>query len=321
MINVLLYGFGIFSVVSNTFLTPLLFIVRFLLGYHYYVIRHDTEKTRNVTKALQSATYNSITLFQCGTFYPDGYFINRKCIGYYSHNSYDSVAVSIHIMTTPAYFQTIFETEKTTVSFTTAADVKKPPTKILTLTIFSRFGSYTNLFYSRLRIDVQGLQPIGTQTEIVDSVCKLFQAKKRGVVYIHGVSGAGKSTIGLLVACRLNGCYCHTFNPTEPGDTLSQLIRDSEPTDERPTIILMDEANMLIRSVHKGTLQRHKNITTSVFSKSTYNNFFDDLILYRNVVIIMTSNEGKETIDKLDPCYLRKGRIDAYYSMMETLPI
>ena len=321
MINVLLYGFGILTVVSNTFLTPLLFIVRFLLGYHYYVIRHDTEKTRAVSKALQAATYNSITLFQCGTFYPDGFFINRKCVGYYNHNSHDSVTVAIHIMTSPEYFQTIFQTEKATVSFNTKTDaeIKEGLTKISTLTVFSRCGSYTSLFYSRFRIDVQGLQPIGTQFEVVTSICEHFQSKKRGVVYIHGVSGAGKSTIGLLVACRLNGCYCHTFNPTEPGDTLSQLLRDSEPTDERPTIVLIEEANMLIRAVHKG-IQRHKNITTSVFGKSTYNTFFDDLILYRNVMIILTSNEDKETIDKLDPCYLRKGRIDAYFSMMETLP-
>jgi len=323
MINVLLYGFGILTVVSNTFLTPLLFIIRFLLGYHYYIIRQDTEKTRAVSKMLQSATYNSITLFQCGNFYPDGYFVNRKCIGYYNHNSFDSVAVAIHIMTTPAYFEAIFESEKATVSFTSPVTELKenPPSKISTLTVFSRVGSYTHLFYSRFRIDVQGLQPMGTQAEIVSSICEHFQSKKRGVVYIHGVSGAGKSTIGLLVACRLNGSYCHTFNPTEPGDTLSQLIRDSEPTNERPTIILIEEANMLIRAVHEETLQRHKNITTSVFSKSTFNTFFDDLILYRNVMIIMTSNEDKESIDKLDPCYLRKGRIDAYYSMMETLPI
>lgn len=321
MINVLLYGFGILTVVSNTFLTPLLFIIRFLLGYHYYVIRHDTEKTRSVSKMLQSDTYNSVTLFQCGNFYPDGYFISRKCVGYYNHNSYDSVAVTIHIMTTPVYFHTIFQTEKATVAFTSTEVKESHPTKISTLTVFSRVGSYTHLFYSRFRLDVQGLQPIGKQPEIVTSICELFQAKKRGVVYIHGVSGAGKSTIGLLVACQLNGCYCHTFNPTEPGDTLSQLIRDSEPTDDRPTVILIEEANMLIRAVHEGTLQRHKNITTSVFNKSTYNTFFDDLILYRNIIIIMTSNEDKETIDTLDACYLRKGRIDAYFSMMDTLPL
>jgi hypothetical protein len=45
----------------------------------------------------------------------------------------------------------------------------------------------------------------------------------------------------------------------------------------------------------------------------------DDLILYRNVLIIMTSNESKEKMDELDPCYLRKGRVNEYYSMMSVL--
>jgi ATP-dependent 26S proteasome regulatory subunit len=45
------------------------------------------------------------------------------------------------------------------------------------------------------------------------------------------------------------------------------------------------------------------------------------LIFYRNVVIIITSNEDKESIDALDPCYLRKGRVDGYYSMMEKIEL
>jgi hypothetical protein len=35
----------------------------------------------------------------------------------------------------------------------------------------------------------------------------------------------------------------------------------------------------------------------------------------------MTSNESKEKMDELDPCYLRKGRVSEYYSIMEPLPI
>jgi len=38
-------------------------------------------------------------------------------------------------------------------------------------------------------------------------------------------------------------------------------------------------------------------------------------------VIIMTSNESKESIDALDPCYLRKGRVDGYYSMTEIISL
>jgi ATP-dependent 26S proteasome regulatory subunit len=45
------------------------------------------------------------------------------------------------------------------------------------------------------------------------------------------------------------------------------------------------------------------------------------MIFYKNIVLILTSNESKDHIDKMDPAYLRKGRIDETYSMMEQLPI
>ena len=84
-------------------------------------------------------------------------------------------------------------------------------------------------------------------------------------------------------------------------------------------MIVIEEVNTLIHSIHEGNIQRHKNITTLIYNKSTYNTFMDDLILYRNVIIIMTSNEDKSTIDALDPCYLRAGRIQWNYSMNEAL--
>jgi hypothetical protein len=288
-----------------------------MLGYHYYVIRKNDEKTRALAKILQATTYNSITLFQCGNFYPSGYFINSKCVGCYDYsNTFESVGSTIHIIAAPKYIQTIFHMETQKVSF---SEITPKTAEPKTITLFSRYGSYMNLFYSRLNIDVQGLNPIGAQSDVVDSICEQFAKKRRGVFFIHGVGGAGKSTIGLLAACRLNGTLCHTFNPSEPGDTLQNMLRDSEPSEEKPTIIILEEVNVMIRAIHDGTIQKHKNITTCVHNKSTYNSFMDDLIMYRNVMIIMTSNEDKESIDKMDPCYLRKGRVNAYFTMMETL--
>lgn len=318
-------GFGLLSVISSL-LTPFLFLFQ-LGGVRYYIIRRDDEKTRAISKILQNTTMNSITLFQSGNFHPYGYFMNWKCAGFYNYtNSYDNISPEIHIFTTVKHFNTLFETEKVSVSFavnkkitdasTTAASTTAP---IQSMTIYSRFGSYTSIFYSRFKIDVEHLEPCGQQGEIVDSICKAFSEKRRGVFFIHGISGAGKSTIGLLVATRLKGTFCHTFNPTEPGDTLPILLREMEPSTDKPTIILIEEINTFIRAIHNETIPRHKNITTCIRNKSTYNTFMDDLFLYQNVIIIMTSNESKDTIDALDPCYLRKGRVDEYYSMMNVL--
>ena len=187
------------------------------------------------------------------------------------------------------------------------------------LIVFGRQGAFTNLFYSRIRLNVQGLEPKPQQVNIVDAICTTYNRKKRGVFFLHGVSGAGKSTIGILLAMRLNGSFCHSFNPTDPGDTLHLMLRDTEPSEEQPTVIVLEEVNTLIRRAHDEKILAHKSITTLVHNKSTYNVFMDDLILYKHVLIIMTSNESKETIDELDPCYLRPGRVDEYFAMMESL--
>ena len=319
--------FGFFSFCSALF-TPLIFVLR-ILGYQYYIIGSDSDKTKYISKKLRSETYNSINRFVCGQFNPSGSFINTRCAGYYNHSIYmESVNTEIHIITTPGYFQTLFESDRTSITFANIesndSDKDITPlgsdtTKVLTL--YSRTGSYTNLYYMRLRVDVEGLQPRGQQIEVVNSICSQFAKRHRGVFFIHGVSGAGKSTLGLLLACQLNGTYCHTFCPTDPGDTLTLLLRDTEPTDDKPTILLIEEANTMIRMIHERTITLHKNITTTVYNKPTYNTFMDDLIFYRNVIVIFTSNESKDRIDQLDPCYLRKGRIDDYFSMADPLQL
>ena len=308
-------GFSAMHFVTFLF-TPILFAVR-SFGIHYYIIRNDDEKTRAVAKVLQATAINSITLFQQGTYQPSGCFINNKCMGYYTYSSsYGSSSVEIHLFTTESYFKSLAETTKTPISFTSTAPLIQVTNSI---TFSSRTGSYVNIYYSRSRIELQNLIPQGQQGAVVDSICDSFKKNKRGVFFIHGVSGAGKSTIGMIIASMLNGTFCHTFNPTDPGDTLHLLLRDSEPTDEHPMIVLLEEVNTTIRELHENRIQKHKNVTTCIHNKSTYNTFMDDLILYRNVIIIMTSNESKEKIDELDQCYLRKGRVSEYFSMMEPL--
>jgi hypothetical protein len=250
------------------FVTPCLFMSN-MFGIRYYIVRKDDEKTRAIAKVLQTKTINSVTLFQHGNFYPSGYFINWSCVGYYNYMDMgDNVSSEIHIFTTTKYFQTLFETEKTSVSFTNKT-ITKDTTPPQALTIYSRSGSYTCGYYTRLRIDLCNLEAKGKQIEITDDICDIFHKKRRGVFFIHGISGAGKSTIGYLVANKVKGAFCHTFNPTDPGDTLSSLLRDSVPTDDTPTIILIEEANTMIHALHDGKIQKHKNVTTCIHNKST----------------------------------------------------
>jgi hypothetical protein len=318
-ISYLFGGFGLLSLFSPI-LTPLLFVLR-LFGIHYYTIRNDEEKVRTVIKYLQKNTISSEIIYQHGNSFPSGTFISPTCVGFYKYSGLrDSGTGEVQVLTTKKMFMKMVESDKIASAFTAtkstilASDEEERP-----ISIYGRVGEYTNLYYSALRLDVQGLEPKGQQKEIVEDICQKYEETKRGVFFIHGISGAGKSTIGLLVAKQLNGTFSHTFNPTDPGDTLHLLLRDSDPCEESPTIIVLEEINTLIRNINEGTVHKHKNITTQIHNKSTYNTFFDDLIMYKHVIIIMTSNEDKLALDALDPCYLRSGRIQGNYTMLEAL--
>jgi hypothetical protein len=312
-------GFGLLSLFSPI-LTPLFFVLR-LFGIHYYTIRNDEEKVRAVIKYLQKNTTSSEIIYQHGNSFPSGTFISPTCMGFYKYSGLrDAGTGEVQILTTKAMFAKMVESEKIASAFVSSKSTESVESTEYVeeagpLQIYCRIGEYTNLYYSSLRLDVQGLEPKGQQKEIVKDICQKYSETKRGVFFIHGISGASKSTIGLLVAKQLKGTFCHTFNPTDPGDTLHLLLRDSDPCEESPTVIVLEEINTLIRKINEGQVQKHKNITTQINNKSTYNTFFDDLIMYKHVIIILTSNEDKPAIDSLDPCYLRLGRIQGDYTM------
>ena len=81
----------------------------------------------------------------------------------------------------------------------------------------------------------------------------------------------------------------------------------------------MEEIDIIIKNITSGNIVRHKNITTPVHNKTTFNSFLDDLVFYKNIIIIMTSNLSKDTIDQIDSSYLRMGRVNAYYNMTTPL--
>ena len=69
----------------------------------------------------------------------------------------------------------------------------------------------------------------------------------------------------------------------------------------------------MIQKIDKG-LEKNNEIPIEIYNKTTWNNFMDDLIFYK-IIIIFTSNTCKSDLDKIDSSYLRKGRIDEYYYM------
>jgi len=308
------------SLLSSLFLSisfiaePILFLLHFIrIGC--YSIQNDEDKIKKVLRHLEKNTISTRTSYQHGKVYPSGSFIGWECIGYYIiDDRNDGTSSSIHIFTSRAFFDKLIANEEIVRNVPTTQPLKNKES----ITLYGRVGSYMSLYYTKRTLDVSDLVPRGDQTQILSDITSIFEKNGRATIFIHGICGAGKSTLGLLLAKKLKGSFCHTFNPTNPGDSLHSLVRETEydDDDKRPLVIVIEEVDTVIRQVHANEIALHKNVQTSIYNKSTYNTFMDDMMLYQNVVLILTSNESAEQISALDPCYLRKGRVDACYSMM-----
>lgn len=323
--------------------TELMLVLLHFVGLQYIVICSDKEHSRRVLKILEKDTYASATKHHNGKSLPSGYFIGAKCIGHYDNkHSYDSDD-KIYILTTASYYKQLTadpcithtagmgrsvkqlvveapaETEKTKL----LEDSDKKP-QVQSIRKHWRQGQYKNFYYPSMKLDVSHINPIGDQVPIVDDIVKLYKKGLRAAVFISGISCAGKSSIGYLVAKALNGNYCHTFMPTDPGDQFERMFNEVSDRDDDagPVILVMEEANELIRAVHNNTVRQIPEIPTPVYNKATWVTLLDDLVFYKRLVVILTSNEPKSAIDALDEAYLRSpGRIDASYEMKNKLSI
>jgi hypothetical protein len=320
-----LAGLGFLGQLS--FLQYIPIILLRIAGYSKFSIRNDRDRVKGALKLLNESTRSSSSVFEYGKTRPSGVFIGWKCFGYYIDSGKEGDAdTEIIIFTSEGYFKELLEKTITPCEALCLSNGSILPTSKgkggeFTVDVWNRRGSYTSIYYTPFKINLANIFPIGDQPRVVEDIVYQYKRNKRLTVFLHGVTGAGKSTVGILVAKGLRGSYCHDFNPTEPGDTFMNFLRDTrrEDVEQGPIVIVMEEIDTTIHSVHTGGILRHKNITTSVQNKATFNTFLDDMVFHSKVVVIMTSNVSKEEIDKLDTSYLRAGRVNAYYSMMHPI--
>jgi Holliday junction resolvasome RuvABC ATP-dependent DNA helicase subunit len=137
---------------------------------------------------------------------------------------------------------------------------------------------------------------------------------------ISGRPGTGKSSMGILIAKELNGSLCKTYDPTNPGDYLENVYNQVNPTDKNPLILLIDEFDILLHSLHNKLVVLHDDIPTEVSTKTKWNNLFDDLNLklFPNLIVILTTNLTRKTIEKnYEKSYIRPGRVNFHYNISE----
>ena len=304
-----------------------------LFGIRYYAMNGERELLRRVVKLIAAECYSCSYKHLNGKEIPSGYFFCRGYVGYLDNNARFNEDERIHIICTKETYQRLVEERTVAESFATEpaqTEVSplieqdkgtKSPTKPESSKIraYIRKGQFKNLYYTSVKLDLAHISPIGEQGPIVEDIIKIYKKRRRAVVFIHGVSFAGKSSIGFLLAKRLKGNYCHTFNPTDPGDNFGSVINELTDDEESPIIIVLEEVDGIIKAVHNETIKANAEIPTSVRNKETWVNFLDDMLFYKNVIVVLTSNTEKKDLDLLDEAYLRKGRVHAYYSMMNKL--
>jgi len=289
-------------------INPMYLLMSILSFFHvkYYIISENRELMSSILKKINPHIFTPF-IKHVDKDVPFGYFIGRQYAGYISKDH------ELHIVTTPTIYKQLIHIPSIIHSHSTVEPVQE------SISVYVRKGTYKNIYYTPIKMDLSHISPLGDQENILKSIISIYEKNGRASIFLHGVSGAGKSSLGYLLAKELKGIYCHMFNPTEPGDQLSTLIVDIQRDDE-PLILVLEEVDVMIRMIHTNQLQKHPEIPISVYNKSTWTSFLDDMIFYKKVILLLTSNTSKEDIDELDEAYLRCGRIHGSYSMKTIEP-
>ncbi len=183
--------------------------------------------------------------------------------------------------------------------------------------MYMREGGFWRLEYKPLKYIPRVRKPLPHQKIIIDQLLADYDERGSSTALIYGQPGTGKSMVGELVAQTLlrrdnvkSVSYVDTFNPATPNDTFYNMYQCIEPTNKQPLIVVLEEIDILLEKIHCGETKPHREYSTLITDKSTWNQFFDrfDRGLYPNVILLMTTNRPITWFQQLDASYMRQGR-------------
>lgn len=223
---------------------------------------------------------------------------------------------TVHLIATEESFKKLVQLEAVGETKKLPSAFENLSTQTKKVTICERCGSFANPWF-RKRIRELNLIAVKEQQDIVDEIKLHFQKHRYCVAYIHGPPQTGKSMVGLLLASELEGVFCNTLKPWQPGESLGMLYTDVEPKQNKALIIVFDEFDSTLMRIHENAIQPHKHIPVSIMDKSGWNHTLDEIQrgMYQDVILILTSNKSPEFINALDTSYIREGRVDKIFSM------
>jgi hypothetical protein len=288
-------------VVSNLGILMQMLII-FMTMYSEYRVYMITDKRRilNISKNITHSTFIDENKN------PYGFFIGKRCAGFIhtSRGPNDNNRKELYIL--------LHARDFTTTCLEKSIDEKA------SIKIWFRKGHYWCIEYEQRSIEFK-LVCNEKQQKIIDEIVKYYNEYERGTFFISGDPGEGKSTMLRLLGKHFKAAnLCKKMRLTEPGDTMDLLYNAVGPSKESPIIVLFDEIDYTIKAVHNNDIVFHKHIPIEIYNTNTYNTFFDDVNdgLYPHLIVLLTSNKTKTEIDEMThPCYLRKGRVNGYFTL------
>ena len=318
MFSSLLFFFSIIIGIGWSF--P--FIIAPLLGLQFYIV--SDQKVIKLLKKLKK--YSSLTKNDEA----EGWIIGWPFIGYIYSNEcmYGQQKKELYIFTTKKFFNIKIKEIDIKLDETDLIKEVKKPTNIK---LYEREGSYAYFHYSKRNFDITYFEPREEQIQIINKILDFYEKNRSIVVILHGNIGTGKSFIPLLLAKALSNRelqedkdlinFCDTFKPTEPGSNFTQLYNTVNPSKEMPLVVVFEEFDTIIQQIHFDKVVLHKNSTTLIYDKGSWNQFFDrfDRKYFPWTLLIMTSNTGPEIINSLDPAYIREGRVNQIHHVTTSM--
>lgn len=307
------WTFGVVNYLLGAFPWTVLFLFFQYIGIRVYHLRNK-DHCRRIQKRLKGrSTYlldnNESAGFCVGFWYVANIKVTKSDYGDY---------FDIWLVTTEKNFNELVKPIKENLNILGTEEEASIPKTEIPITIYERAGTYSGSYFNKrtLNISEHEFCPRPKQQEIIEKIINHYHSKKFAVAFLHGEPGTGKSIIGLLMAKALRCSYCNTLQPWVPGDNISNIYNEIEPSENNPLVLVFDEIDIAMEKIHQG-IPLHMNIPISVPDKTGWNRMMDNINwgLYPYVILLFISNKPAEFFDHLDPAYMRPGRINLSFQL------
>lgn len=297
----------LFTIFSSIILSSLsifwtVIIIPFIFfGYSFYNI-NDSNVITCISKNIKHSTIRD------EDNEPYGLFIGYYYIGYISQRINKDTPGLLYCLATQQTFKKLTKKQY----------IGSEENKNVFISLITLKGNYYCRYSKKRDLECSSYIPNKNQEQVIDETINYYNQNHICVTMIYGLPGTGKSLIGLLIAKKLKGSFCKTYDPTIAGDTLKNIYDRAQINKNNPLILLIDEFDVILDRLHNNKITMHKDMPTEVYNKTTWNTLLDDINikLYPHVIIILTSNLSKDNIDlQYDPSYIRNGRVNIYHNL------